>query len=125
MRTGQPLELLRVLGSGTLHRWSSVVGGEAKGIRLLRERGSRCVRPRFAQSAAAVLVVFALAFVVPAGAGASGVFVSNSGSSSLSVFGIGLGGVLSPLVCDPATVCKAGVTPIGLAIDPRRLSRSP
>jgi hypothetical protein len=118
MRTGQPLELLRVLGSGTLHGWSGVVGVEAKGIRLLSDRGPRCVRPRFAQSAAAVVVVFALAFVVPAGAGATGVFVSDSGSSSLSVFGIGLGGVLSPLVCDPATVCKTGVTPMGLAIDP-------
>jgi hypothetical protein len=36
----------------------------------------------------------------------------------LSVFAIGAGGVLSPVACDPTTICKTGTSPQGIAIDP-------
>jgi hypothetical protein len=34
------------------------------------------------------------------------------------VFSIGAGGVLAPVACDPATICKTGSSPSGVAIDP-------
>jgi PKD repeat protein len=66
-----------------------------------------------------VLVSLALGVAAPAGAGASNVYVSNSGSGgSVSVFSIGAGGVLAPLACVPATNCLTGGAPLGVAIDP-------
>jgi len=55
---------------------------------------------------------------VIAGVGATGVYVANSNSNSVSVFGIGAGGVLAPVACDPTTICKTGSGPIGVAVDP-------
>ena len=50
------------------------------------------------------------------------VYTSNSGGgtggNSVSAFAIGAGGVLAPVTCDPATACKTGQTPDGLAIEP-------
>jgi DNA-binding beta-propeller fold protein YncE len=51
----------------------------------------------------------------------SHLYVSNSGSgaggNSVSVFSIGADGLLAPVTCDPATICKTGQTPDGLAIE--------
>ena len=67
---------------------------------------------------AGALALSALGAVVPAGAGAIGVYVSNNGSNSVSVFGIGAGGVLAPMPCNPATTCQTGTNPEGVAVDP-------
>ena len=51
----------------------------------------------------------------------SHLYVTNSGTgptgNSVSVFSIGAGGVLSPVSCDPATICKTDAQPEGLAIE--------
>jgi PKD repeat protein len=39
-------------------------------------------------------------------------------TDSVEVFAIGLGGVLSPVACDPTTVCKTGESPSGITVDP-------
>jgi DNA-binding beta-propeller fold protein YncE len=44
--------------------------------------------------------------------------VNGGAPASVSVFAIGAGGVLSPVACDPATICKAGSGPKAVAIDP-------
>ena len=36
----------------------------------------------------------------------------------MSVFSIGAGGVLSPVVCNPTTICKTGTAPQAVAVDP-------
>jgi 6-phosphogluconolactonase (cycloisomerase 2 family) len=65
----------------------------------------------------AVLVAGLLA-AVPASATASGIYVSNFASNSVSPFSILSSGALSPIACDPATSCLAGNKPKGIAIDP-------
>ena len=75
-------------------------------------------RRRCGLSMAGVLVSFALGVALPASAGASGVYVTNSNSPSVSVFAIGAGGVLLPVACDFATICRTGAGPLGVAIDP-------
>ena len=68
---------------------------------------------------AGVLASFTLGMVAPAGAGATNVYVSNSGSGgSVSVFSIGAGGVLAPIACVPTPSCLTGGSPLGVAIDP-------
>jgi DNA-binding beta-propeller fold protein YncE len=70
----------------------------------------------------AVFVVGVLVALVlgaaPARAGAVGVYVSNFGSETMSVFATGLGGVLSPVECDPTTFCKTYGFPSAVVIDP-------
>ena len=36
----------------------------------------------------------------------------------MSVFSFGAGGVLSPVTCNPTTICKTGALPQGVAVDP-------
>jgi 6-phosphogluconolactonase (cycloisomerase 2 family) len=66
-----------------------------------------------------VAVVVALVLgAAPARAGAVNVYVSNFGAETMSVFASGLGGVLSPVECDPTTFCKTYGFPSAVAIDP-------
>lgn len=56
---------------------------------------------------------------VPAGAGASSVYVADTTSAIVSVFGIGATGALTPIACGLAVNCETGNQPLGVAIDPR------
>jgi 6-phosphogluconolactonase (cycloisomerase 2 family) len=51
-------------------------------------------------------------------ANATGLFVSDNGSASVSPFSINGDGSLTPVACDPLTTCAAGSNPEGTAIDP-------
>src|SRR5437667_4870966 len=46
------------------------------------------------------------------------VFVSNSGSNSVSAFSIGATGALSPIACNPPSNCSTGTLPYGVAVGP-------
>jgi DNA-binding beta-propeller fold protein YncE len=51
-------------------------------------------------------------------AGASSVYVSDTTSGTVSVFGIGATGALTPVACGLAVNCETGDQPLGVAIDP-------
>ena len=75
---------------------------------MLREGRCRWRAGWGARFGAVTLVACVLGAALPAGAGASGVYVTNLNSNSVSVFSIGAGGALAPVTCDPTTVCKTG-----------------
>jgi hypothetical protein len=76
---------------------------------VLREGRCRWRAGWGARFGAVTLVACVLGAALPAGAGASGVYVSSLNSSSMSVFSIGVGGALAPVACDPTTICKTGL----------------
>ena len=65
--------------------------------------------------AVALLAVGAL--MLPAGASASELLVSNHGANTVSPFSIGVDGSLTPIAC-PGIDCNTGQGPIGVAISP-------
>ena len=56
--------------------------------------------------------------IVPALAGATGLFVTNSGSNTVSPFSLNGDGSLSPVLCSPMVLCQTGSGPAGAAINP-------
>jgi len=83
---------------------------------LMRRRDG--ARGRASSRWALALSSLALAALSQASADAATLYVSNQGSNSVSVYGIGAGGLPSPVTCDPTTDRKTGTHPFGVAIDP-------
>lgn len=65
-----------------------------------------------------LLTLLAAATATPGAAQASSVYISNTTSGTVSVFGIGTTGALAPLACGLAVNCETGAQPLGVAIDP-------